>query len=196
MDNQNEEPGQLAGFWRFVQHLQESIEQMQQQLQQAVQGQRVEYNLAGATIQNSVIGGNMIKNGTEYYNCRPEQSDPPHYTDQQIAQALVNVVGKNRAIDSKQKWAGAHWLLRWVCNYPVKAADFCEKIATLPLPDDLEFKCDYNNIRPISTLSFMNQDARQLDGVRCSKNDEPVFLQMKGVVLALQEELRKIAKGR
>ena len=31
------------------------------------------------------------------------------YTDEEIAQALVNIVGKSKAIDSKQKWAGAHW---------------------------------------------------------------------------------------
>lgn len=114
------------------------------------------------------------------------------YTDEEIAQALVNIVGKSKAIDSKQKWAGAHWGLRWLCNYPTKAQDFCDKIDTLHLPEDLEFKCDYRNIRELSTLSFMNEDARKLESVRYSKSDESVFYQLREVVVALYAELQKI----
>lgn len=114
------------------------------------------------------------------------------YTDEEIAKALTNIVGKNKAIDSKQKWAGAHWGLRWLCNYPAKAQDFCDKIDTLPLPEDLEFKCDYRNIRELSTLSFMNEDARKLENVRYSKADESVFYQLREVVVALYAELQKI----
>jgi len=193
MDIENEEPGQLAGFQSYVQRLQKSIEMMQQSLQKAVQEPKVVYNLSGATIQGSVIGGSITKNGAEYYSGTHAQKAPPHYTDEQIAHALANIVGKNKAIDSKQKWAGAMWLLRWECNYPSRTMDFCEKIATLPLPEDLEYKCDYNNIRAIGTLSFMDEDARHLDTVRYSKNDELIFQQMKGVVIALREELRKTA---
>ena len=60
MDIENEEPGQLAGFQSCVQRLQESIEMMQQSLQKAVQEPKVVYNLSGATIQGSVIGGSII----------------------------------------------------------------------------------------------------------------------------------------
>ena len=149
MDIENEEPGQLAGFQSCVQRLQESIEMMQQSLQKAVQEPKVVYNLSGATIQGSVIGGSITKNGAEYYSDTHAQKALPHYSDEQIA--------------------------------------------TLPLPDDLEFKCDYNNIRAIGTLSFMDEDARHLDTVRYSKNDELIFQQMKGVVIALRVELRKTA---
>ena len=146
----------------------------------------------GATIKNLVINGNMIRNGTENdYDGRDEQAAPVGYTDEQIARALAKINGKGRAIDSKMKWAGAHWLLRWECNFPARAKDFCERVAELPLPEDLEFKCDYRNIREISTLSFMNEDPRQLEQVRYSKNDEQVFFLMKEVVTALAQELHE-----
>lgn len=144
---------------------------------------------AGNNIAQSMT---VTYNGT-VYNGQREQEEV-EYTDEEIAMALANINGKNKAIDSKQKWAGAHWGLRWLCNYPTKAQDFCDKIDSLPMPDDLEFKCDYRNIREISTLSFMNEDARHLDNVRYSKADESVFLQMKEVVTALYSELRKIHK--
>lgn len=113
------------------------------------------------------------------------------YTDKQVAAALLNIIGKNKAIDSKQKWAGAHWYLRWVCNYPAKAQDFCTRINQLPFDEEPEIKCEYNNIRALSTLSFMNEDPEHLETVKYSKNDEPAFFQMREVVVALERELSK-----
>lgn len=129
-------------------------------------------------------------NGPVYHGQESEQKLA--YTDEEIAKALVNIVGKNKAIDSKQKWAGAQWFLRWECNYPAKALDFCNKISSLPLPEDLEYPCEYNNIRALSTLSFMNEDARKLEQVKYSKNDEQLFFQMRTVVVALREELLRL----
>lgn len=141
-------------------------------------------------------GNNIAQSMTVTYNGPvyngQEQKARTHYSDEEIAQALANIVGKNKAIDSKQKWAGAHWLLRWVCNFPAKPQDFCDRVALLPLPADLEYKCDYNNIRPLSTLSFMNEDPRKIDDVKYSKNDEQAYFLLKPVVIALQEELRKL----
>ena len=83
------------------------------------------------------------------------------------------------------------WLLRWECNFPAKAMDFCNRINALPLPADLEFKCEYNNIRMLSTLSFMNEDARDLENVKYKSDDKMAFLQMREVVIALRKELEK-----
>ena len=112
------------------------------------------------------------------------------YSDAQIARAIEAICGDGKALDTKQKWAGVHWLLRWECNFPARPKEFCERIATLPLREDLAYKCDYRNIREISTLSFLNEDPRQMEGVRYSKNDEAVFLQLREVVWALQRELQ------
>ncbi len=121
-----------------------------------------------------------------------KEQQPNGFTDEQIARALENITGKGKALDSKQKWAGVLWLLRWTCNYPMKAQDFCERIAQLPFQRELEFKCEYNNIRPLSTLSFLNCDPRHMDEVRYSKNDEQVFFQLKEVATALASELQKV----
>ena len=146
----------------------------------------------GATIHNLVINGNMNKSGTEHYHS--SESRRATYSDDQIALALSRIVGKGKPIDNKQKWAGAMWLLRWECDYPSRAYDFCERIKTLPFPEEIEIACEYNNIRPLSTLSFMNEDPRQIENVKYSKNDENVFFQLKNVVNALQRELRNSAR--
>jgi hypothetical protein len=86
-------------------------------------------------------------------------------------------------------WA---WWRGWYCNFPVKGSDFCEKIATLPFTKPLNPECSYNNIRRIVTLSFMNQDARQLNAVKPSRQDEKVFAECRAVVQALAQELEKV----
>lgn len=152
----------------------------------------------GATIHNITINsGILTKNGDEthhYYGA--ERKDNSGYSDEQIAQALTNIVGTGRPIDSKQKWAGAMWLLRWRCNFPARAQEFCQRINSLPFERELEFKCEYNNIRLLSTLSFMNEDARHIENVKYSKNDEQVFFQMREIALELDKELEKTKESR
>ena len=113
------------------------------------------------------------------------------FNDEQIAQALTACVGKDRVIDAKWKWAGAHWYLRWACNYPVDANDFCKKIKSLNLDIEEKYQCDYRNIRELATLSFMSQDATKMQKVQPSKNDEKVFVVCREVALKLAEELGK-----
>ena len=129
--------------------------------------------------------------GTVYQGVGKGNASENGFTDEQVARALEACVGKGRVIDAKWKWAGAYWYLRWACNYPVDAQKFCERIGSLGLdvPDD--YSCSYESIRKHVTLSFMNQDARQLQAVKPSKMDQQLFFQMREVVLKIAEELGK-----
>ncbi|MBQ9883313.1 MAG: hypothetical protein IJM43_02520 [Bacteroidaceae bacterium] len=118
----------------------------------------------------------------------------PTYTDEQVVRAITAICGDGRPLDAKRKWAAVHWYLRWAAGYPMNPHDFCERINALPLPEDLPYKCEYNNIRALSTLSFMNQDPRQMDKVKPSKADEPLFMQCREVVMALEQELKNVRR--
>ena len=115
------------------------------------------------------------------------------YSDKLVAQVLEASAGKGLILDAKWKWAGAYWLLRWVCNYPVDAKDFCARIRSLELDIAADYECSYESIRKICTLSFMDEDARRMDVVRVSKNDQGMFSQCREIVLKLTEELGKTA---
>lgn len=113
------------------------------------------------------------------------------YSDKQVAQALEACVGKGLVVDAKWKWAGVYWYLRWTCNYPVDVKSFCTKINGMDLAIDAEYECSYESIRKICTLSFMDEDARRMDVVRVSKNDQGMFSQCREIVLKLAEELSR-----
>ena len=113
------------------------------------------------------------------------------YSDKQVAQVLEASAGKGLVIDAKWKWAGAYWLLRWACNYPVDAKDFCKKIGSLEMDIAAEYECSYESIRKICTLSFMDYDPRRMDSVRASKNDQGMFSQCREIVLRLVDEFGK-----
>ena len=115
-----------------------------------------------------------------------------YYTDEQVARAIEAICGEGKPLDTKVKWAAVYWYLRWQCNYPVKGSEFCERIASLPFTKKLDPECCYNNIRKLVTLSFMNQDARQLDSVKPSRSDEADFRQCRAVVRSLAEALAKL----
>ena len=120
---------------------------------------------------------------------RELNEDGDGYSDKQVARALEASVGKGRVIDAKWKWAGAYWYLRWTCNYPVDAKEFCKKIRSLELDIPEDYECSYESIRKICTLSFMDCDARRMDIVRVSKNDQGMFSQCREIALKLAEEL-------
>ena len=69
--------------------------------------------------------------------------------------------------------------------------DFCKKIESLDLDIAAKYQCDYRNIREITTLSFMNQDATKMSKVEVSKIDEKQFAVCREVALKLAEELGK-----
>lgn len=141
----------------------------------------------GATIHNLVI-----KSGTDNHYKSRDNTEKQSYSDRQIAKAIESINGEGKPLDTSRLWAAVYWYLRWNCNYPVRAMDFCERIAKLPFTKQLTPECKYENIRKYVTMTFMNQDVRNLDAVKPNKTDESFFAQCREVVLALKTELEKI----
>lgn len=114
------------------------------------------------------------------------------FSDKEVAQVLEACVGKGLVVDAKWKWVGVYWYLRWTCNYPVDAKEFCTKIKSLDLDIPAEYECSYESIRKICTLSFMDFDPRRMEYVRVSKNDQGMFSQCREIALKIATELGKI----
>ena len=119
------------------------------------------------------------------------------FSDEQVSRALLACVGKDKSINTKWKWAGAYWCLRWKCFYPVDPKAFCDKIKTLAigLPDDLD--CSYERIRKYCSLSFMDSDPFGKTEIRVSNMDKGTYSVCRQIALNLGEELGKttILKG-
>ncbi len=160
---------------------------MQAEAQPQQRGGGIYNYFQGATINNMVINGNMTKNGNEHFHT-VKNTDKQSFTDEQIARAIEAICGDGKVLDSKRKWAAVYWYLRSACNFPAKITDFCERVRKLPLKN-LQYECDYESFRHFCTLSFMNEDARDIDNVKYSKNDQTFFLQCKEVVITLAKEL-------
>ena len=106
----------------------------------------------------------------DIYNGQSAQ-EKPQFTDEQIGKALTVINGQGKALNSN-----------------------CEKVNKLPHHAEWEFECNYNNIRPLTTLSFMNYDPQEMDKVKYSPNDENAYLQCREVVQALTQELKKFIR--
>ena len=118
-------------------------------------------------------------------------SEQNGFDDEQIGKALLACVGDDKVINNMRKWAGAYWCLRWKCNYPVDIKEFCTKIDSLKLAVPDHLKCDYDNIRRICKLSFMEYDPFGKAEVKVSSMDREVYSWCREVALKLAEELGK-----
>ena len=118
-------------------------------------------------------------------------TDSGGFSDEQISKALMACVGKEKVISNMKRWAGAYWCLRWKCNYPVDIKDFCTKIESLHLDVADDLTCDYNNIRRICKLSFMEYDPFGKTEVKVSNMDKEVYSWCREVAFKLAEELGK-----
>lgn len=152
--------------------------------------------ISGATINGNVIINLNSDSASSVVNCadvEKKKAPKPQNTNEEVAHALREITGEHKPIDSKQKWAGAYWYLRWAYNFPVDVQEFCNKIQALPLAEQLEINCNYDNIRRLTSLSFIEQDPRQMDKVKPSKMDMQAFYQCREVALKLEEKLKKSA---
>ena len=141
------------------------------------------YSPGNLIAQEITINGNVSLGGDAQHN---------GFSDEQIAQAIRAINGDKKPLNSKQKWAAVYWCLRWYCNFPKNTKEFCDRIDKLPL-GELEYECDYNNIRRICSLSFMNEDARHLDKISPSRSEADAYMQCREVVVALAAELGRAA---
>ena len=106
--------------------------------------------------------------------------------------SLQACVGKDKVINTKWKWAGAYWCLRWKCFYPVDPKEFCDKIKRLNLDLSDDQDCSYESIRKYCTLSFMDYDPFGKTEIRVSNMDKGVYSVCRQIALNLGEELGKM----
>jgi len=129
------------------------------------------------------ITGNLFAKGCTFsgpvnFGGGAAQAQPVSYSDEQVAQALANIVGRGKAIDAKKKWAGAIWLLQWVCSYPSNTKQACERIRSLPLPfitDD-----------PLLWINIVSAMAHQENGQTAGTMNDVIL----GYVMAFENEVK------
>lgn len=145
----------------------------------------------GATIHNMVINGNMQKNGTENYRECREVKEKPVYTDEQIANALQAINGKENVLNNYQLWLGACCLLMNRCSYPRNLEMCCDKINGLPFDRQLSIECKYENIRKFGYLKFVREDIDHWNSYQPQDDEKKLFYGCKAVMEELDKVLQK-----
>lgn len=139
-------------------------------------------------------GNNIAQSMTVTYNGTVYNGKTPRpkkeYTDEEIAQALAAINGKEKVLNGFQLWLGACCFLMARCNYPKDLELCCNKIAGLPYGEsELEFECKYENIRKLNYLKFVNMDIDKWDDYEPKDEERKLFYGCKAVVKELQKLL-------
>ena len=145
----------------------------------------------GATIHNLVINGNMNKSGSEHYYGKESSEKRPKVTDEQIAQALLNINGKDQVLNNYQLWLGACCLLMGKYNFPRNLEKCCERINSLPYNGKtLALECKYDNIRKFSYLKFVKEDVDKWSSYQPQDDEKKLFYGCYEVVQELDRKLQ------
>lgn len=146
---------------------------------------------AGAVLNNPqiVITGDDTK--VVYKEVVANKDEKPQVTDEQVANAIRAINGKNKPLDNYQRWLGACCLLAWKYDYPRNIGVCCQRINSLGM-NDLEYECKYENIRKLTTTNrFVKEDARYWDSYKPKEDERKLFNECLLVAQALDAEIQK-----
>ena len=117
---------------------------------------------------------------------KPAQSA---YTDDVVAKALVAINGKNKSLSEKQLFLGVANVLKYKCGWAGKLKNQCDKINMLPVADQLEVLCDYNNVKGIGALKFASLKYTEWQDYSPTNVEREVFYKVKAVADEFDQEL-------
>jgi len=198
MINNEEDPENLGGhgdqqsFAEFLKLLKDEFGDLLRTRQQG--GSIVNY-FQGATINNLVINGNMNKKGTEYYQSGGKGAAAQSYTDEVVGRAILALDGKDKPLCEKQLFLAVIKVLAYKCGWSGKWAKSCERINQLPIAEQLEVKCDANNLKAPSALKFASLEYSEWEDYEPKEGEREVFRKNKALAKLFEEELERQLLG-
>ncbi len=118
----------------------------------------------------------MEVHGDNHYHEKDNSEKRPKVTDEQVAQALLNINGKDQVLNNYQLWLGACCLLMWKYNFPRNLEMCCDRINSLPYHGKLlPLECKYDNIRKFSYLKFVKEDVDKWGDYQPQDDEKKLF---------------------
>ena len=112
-------------------------------------------------------------------------------TDEELADAIISINGKGKALDELQKWLGVCCFVQSCCEYPRDLKTCCERLAALPYKNKLEIPCKFDNVRKIAIYGFVREDYRRWVSYKPNDTEKKNFDSCFDVGKALEKALEK-----
>lgn len=147
----------------------------------------------GATINNLVINGNLNQKDSVSNNSgeAKEVRLRPKCTDEQVANALVAINGKDKVLNNYQLWLGACCLLMGKYDFPRNLETCCNRIGNLPYSQLPAIECKYESIRKFSYLKFVKLNVDEWGEYKPNDDEKKLFYGCLAVVQKLDNILQK-----
>ena len=159
----------------------------QEDKQRLVQGMFSGADLSSAQINVFVEDGAKVV----YKEIIQSKNEAPQVTNEQIANAIRAINGKDKPLNQYNLWLGVCSILSWKYGYPRNLGECCERINSLPL-EGVEYICKYENIRKFpATHAFMKEDARNWNSYTPKTEERKLFNECLSVAQAFEAEIQK-----
>lgn len=146
----------------------------------------------GASIKDVQINIIMEKGAhIVYKQVADTKADNGLATDEQVANAIRAINGKDKPLNQYQLWVGVCCMLSWKYGFPRNLDECCRRINSLDL-GLLEFECKYENLRKLTGIHpFINEDARMWDSYHPKERERKLFNECYSVAQAFEAEMQK-----
>ena len=131
------------------------------------------------------------------YNAEKQDARPStgEYSDEVVARAIAALNGKDKPLCEKQLFLAVVKVLACKCGWSGKWAKSCERINQLPIAEQLEVKCDANNLKAPSALKFASLEYAEWEDYVPKENEREVFRKNKKLARTFEEELDRQLRG-
>ena len=129
---------------------------------------------------------------TQYLGTPQSLSYSVNYpTDEQLANAISSINGKEKMLDEYQKWLGVCCYVSAKCGYPIDLDACCRRLAVLPYKEPLEYMPQYKSIRVYATWNFVKAGFNSWADFKPNDQERNLFVKCRDVALALEYVLKQ-----
>ena len=119
-------------------------------------------------------------------------SQNSHVTDQQMADAICMICGKDKILNEKQSWMGVCCLVKSHYDYPHELDSCCKRLAELPYREKPYIECCYDNVRKLAVYGFYREPYDKWENYRPNDTEKKYYNKCYDVARALEAALMTI----
>lgn len=130
----------------------------------------------------------------KYKALQPPSPSVNYPTEQQMADAISSINGKDKELNEYQNWLGVCCYACARCGYPMDLKMCCERLKQLPYRSPLYREVKFDNIRAFANWNFVKVGYDQWPTLKVNDQERTLFVKCRDTAMALEKALTNVVR--
>lgn len=130
----------------------------------------------------------------KYKALQPPSPSVNYPTEQQMADAISSINGKDKELNEYQNWLGVCCYACARCGYPMDLKMCCERLKQLPYRSPLYREVKFDNIRAFANWNFVKAGYDQWPTLKVNDQERTLFVKCRDTAMALEKALTNVVR--